>query len=353
MSSVLELLNAALHRAFVADERVYLLGEDVLDPYGGAFRVTRGLSSAFPDRVLAAPVSEAGMVGLAAGMAIRGLRPVVEIMFGDFVTLITDQLVNHIAKFRWMYNDQVRVPLVIRTPMGGRRGYGPTHSQTLEKLFLGIPGLRVLAPSALGDPGKLLEQAILVDDDPVLFIENKLLYLVSLQEQDLLKDFSLEKSLPDPASSSGSLTPGLPAPLSPNAYAPTYTLSLHGSPPPGLTIAAYGYMAELAREAAYRLAYEQEIFAEVIVPTQLAPVEIDPLLASLRRTGRLLVAEEGTQTMGWGAEIVSRCAEAIGPELVCVRRLGALEVPIPASPPLEAAVLPGVGAIIAAAKKMV
>ena len=130
-----------------ADERVILMGEDILDPYGGAFKVTRGLSSAFPDRVLAAPISEAGMVGAAAGMALRGLRPGVEIMFGDFLTLAADQLINHIAKFRWMYNDQVRVPLVVRTPMGGRRGYGPTHSQTLEKLFLGIPGLTVLAPS--------------------------------------------------------------------------------------------------------------------------------------------------------------------------------------------------------------
>ena len=139
-----------------------ILGEDVLDPYGGAFKVTRGLSTAFPERVQTTPISEAGIVGVAAGMALRGLRPVVEIMFGDFITLAADQLVNHAAKFRWMYNDQVRVPLVIRTPMGGRRGYGPTHSQTLEKLFLGVPGLKVLAPTAHrrsrraalpGDPG--------------------------------------------------------------------------------------------------------------------------------------------------------------------------------------------------------
>jgi acetoin:2,6-dichlorophenolindophenol oxidoreductase subunit beta len=113
-----------------SDERVVLIGEDLLDPYGGAFKVTRGLSSAFPDRVLSTPISEAGMVGVATGMAMRGLRPVVEIMFGDFVTLVADQIINHATKFSWMYNDQVKVPLVIRTPMGGRRGYGPTHSQS-------------------------------------------------------------------------------------------------------------------------------------------------------------------------------------------------------------------------------
>ena len=141
MTTVLDALNAALHRACAADERVIILGEDVLDPYGGAFKVTRGLSTTYPERVLTTPISEAGIVGVAAGMALRGLRPVVEIMFGDFITLAADQLINHAAKFRWMYNDQVRVPMVIRTPMGGRRGYGPTHSQTLEKLFLGVPGL--------------------------------------------------------------------------------------------------------------------------------------------------------------------------------------------------------------------
>ena len=105
---------------------------------------------------LTTPISEAGIVGVATGLALRGLRPVVEIMFGDFMTLAADQVINHLAKFRYMYNDQVRVPVVIRTPMGGRRGYGPTHSQTLEKLFLGVPGLSVLAPCALGDPGSLL-----------------------------------------------------------------------------------------------------------------------------------------------------------------------------------------------------
>ncbi|MFQ5616792.1 MAG: alpha-ketoacid dehydrogenase subunit beta, partial [Anaerolineales bacterium] len=157
--TVLQSLNAALHHAFAADERVHLIGEDVLDPYGGAFKVTRGLSTAYPARVHASPISEAGAAGVATGMALRGLLPVVEIMFGDFTTLIADQIINHLAKFRYMYNEQVRVPIVIRTPMGGRRGYGATHSQTLEKMFLGLPGLRVLAPCALGSPGELLAHA--------------------------------------------------------------------------------------------------------------------------------------------------------------------------------------------------
>lgn len=332
MPTVLDSLHAALHRAFAADERVYLLGEDVLDPYGGAFKVTRGLSTAFPGRVLTTPISEAAIVGIAAGMALRGLRPVVEIMFGDFITLIADQLINHIAKFRFMYNDQVRVPLVIRTPMGGRRGYGPTHSQTLEKLYLGIPGLRVLAPCNLGDPGGLLERAILETEDPLLFIENKLLYSLPMQNQDTLPEFSFESPIPHPL---------------------TFTLALRAAPPPTLTIAAYGYMAELARLALLRLAYENEIFAELVILTQLAPFEIAPILESARGTRRLLIVEEGNLTLGWGAEIAARAAENLGPRLQIIRRVAAADTPIPASIPLENAMLPGVEEIVRFAKRVV
>ena len=122
-------------------DEVILYGEDLLDPYGGAFKVTKGLSTKFPDRVLPTPISEAAMIGMAGGMAIGGLRPIVEIMFGDFLTLCADQIINHASKFRYMYNDQVCVPIVIRAPMGGGRGYGPTHSQSIESLFKGVPFL--------------------------------------------------------------------------------------------------------------------------------------------------------------------------------------------------------------------
>jgi len=352
MTTVLESLNAALHRAMLQDERVVIIGEDILDPYGGAFKVSHGLSSSFPERVLGSPISEAGIVGVAAGMALRGLRPVVEIMFGDFVTLAADQLVNHIAKFRWMYNDQVRVPLVIRTPMGGRRGYGPTHSQTLEKLFLGVPGLKVIAPcgiqvlnskSAEGklsgrqvDAGELLLTAI-ADDDPVIFIENKLLYLSRLQTPETLPDFEISLLLQSPNHPDAQLP----------SY-PTYKLNIMGAPPPVLTLAAYGYTAELAREAALQLAYEYEIFTELIIPTQLAPFQapMQAILASGERTQRLLVAEEGTISLGWGAEILACAAEAFGPRLKSARRVASKDTPTPASTVLEKSALPDVGDIV-------
>ncbi len=329
MTSVLDAINSGLKRALSDDERVLLLGEDILDPYGGAFKVTRGLSTAFPQRVLTTPVSEAGMTGVAAGMALRGLRPVVEIMFGDFITLTVDQLVNSAAKLRWMYNDTVSVPLVVRTPMGGRRGYGPTHSQSLEKLFLGIPGLRLVAASHFGDPGELLYRAILQQDDPLVFIEHKLLY--GLQVIDAAGADELE------ITRSGGVD-----------LFPAYRVHVRGAPPPSITLAAFGYMAELARQALLKLAYEYEVFAELIVLTQLAPLDIVPVLESAAATGRLLTIEEGSGPGGWGAEVLSACTAALGRKLSAARRVAGAHTPIPAAAGLERAALPEVEDILRA-----
>jgi len=351
MTTVLERLNDALHHAMQTDARVYLLGEDILDPYGGAFKVTRGLSTAFPERVLTTPISEAAIVGVASGMALRGLRPVAEIMFGDFVTLIADQIVNHAAKFRWMYNDQVHVPLVVRTPMGGRRGYGPTHSQSLEKMFLGVPGLRVVAPNTLGDPSQLLEAAI-ADGDPVLFIEHKLLYTRPLLQagQGDLADFEIQQC---------------------GESYPSYVLRFtnYGSPiagyhyteKPHLTLACYGYNFELVRQAALELLMEREIFCEIVLFSQISPFVLDPLLDSLIRTHRLLTVEEGGLTLGWGAEILARVAESSNDfphggasrSRYSLRRVAALDLPIANSKPLEEAILPSVEDIKKAALELV
>lgn len=340
--TVLDSLNRGLYHALQDDPRVILLGEDLLDPYGGAFKVSRGLSSAFPDQVLPTPISEAGMTGIAGGMALRGLRPVVEIMFGDFTTLIADQLINHIVKFNGMYSGQAQAPVVIRTPMGGRRGYGPTHSQTLEKHFLGVPGLTVLAlfnllgDHPLGAPGKLLYDAIVHLEAPALFIENKTQYLLKLLTLDDQSEYTISST----SSSSG-------------IHAPVYTLTLTSAPPAQVTLTAYGYMAHLALEALHKLAYEHEIFCQLVVPTCLAPFYLEPLFASVSGTGRLLAVEEGTLTLGWGAEVLARTAEALGPRLKNARRLAAQEGVVPASPDLEAACLPGTADIIKQVTEMV
>lgn len=324
MTKVGDALNQALHAALAADERVLILGEDLLDPYGGAFKVTRGLSDAFPGRVITTPVSEGAIVGLAGGMAIRGLRPVVEIMFGDFTTLIADQVVNHLTKYEAMYDGHVTVPVVIRTPMGGRRGYGATHSQSIEKLFLGVPGLRVLAPSALGDPGRLLRAAI-DDDGPVLFVENKVLYLAEVDAGDAALEVT---------------------PAGGPSDAPSLLVRVAGAGAPTVTLTGYGQMAALACEAVRRLAYEHELVCELVVPTQLAPLDADAVLSSVRGTGRLLTVEESPTAAGWGAEVVAVVAGELGVGLRRSARVGAPSGVIPAAGHLEAAWLPGVDDIV-------
>ncbi len=319
MVSVVGALNAALLAALDQDPTVVLMGEDILDPYGGAFKVTRGLSSRHPQRVLTTPVSEAGIVGMAGGMALRGLKPVVELMFGDFLTLAADQLINYVTKYRWMYNDRVQVPLVVRTPVGGYRGYGPTHSQSLEKHFLGVPGLRVVAPTTLCDPGQLLRQAVLDDPGPVLFIEHKLLYAAEVQNavDGRIGDFWVTQH---------------------GADYPTLTLSLVGFERADVTIACYAHQAQIAQQVAIRALLEDELSVELVVFTQLAPLGLEPLLDSLARSRRLLTLEEGGLSWGWGAEVTALVAA--GDRDVRLARVGARDLPIPASTALELEVLP-------------
>ncbi len=328
MRTVLEALNEGMHTCLAKSEQVYFLGEDILDPYGGAFKVARGLSSQYPQQVITTPVSEAGMVGIAVGMALRGYRPIVEIMFGDFLMLAADQLINHASKFRWMSNDRVHVPLVVRTPMGGGRGYGPTHSQTLEKHFIGVPGMRVVAVTALMDPAELLRSVVFEDDDPVLFIEHKALYPIQVQTWDQ-QDFDIL--------------------VSKGRY-PVFQLCIAGAPSPSAILMSYGYMTEIALEAAHRLAYEREVFIEVIALTELIPDDpsvFDPI----GETGMLLTLEEGSHTLGWGAEIVARCSERFGS--LKSHRIASLNMPIPAAGTLESAVLPGVEDVMGAVLEMV
>ena len=229
------LLASALGRAMRRDERIILLGEDVKSPYGGAFKGTRGLSDEFPDRVHNTPISEAAIVGLGNGMALHGLVPVVEIMFGDFLFLASDQIVNHAAKFRYMYDDQVSVPLIVRTPMGGKRGYGPTHSQSIEKHFLGLPGTQMLALNSRQDPGLIYDRLFAGIDRPTLVIENKLLYGMRLSEP-LPAGFALDYS-----------DDTFPA------------VRIRSDAAPDLTIVCYGGMLPDVERAVDRLFNEHEI----------------------------------------------------------------------------------------------
>jgi len=330
---VVQRLNRAVHEMMAADDGVLFIGEDVLDPYGGAFKVSRGLSSRFGDRVLATPISEASIVGLSCGLGMRGFRPIGEIMFADFLTLGADQILNHLTKFRWMYNGQVETPVVIRTPVGGRRGYGPTHSQCIEKMFLGVPGLVVVAISLRHDVGELLRRAVLDDPRPVLFLEQKILYAKQLVTKP-------------PDGYAFALPPGEEDELYPTgAWRPAGVAA-------DVTIVTYGAMTEIV-EKAMAVCFEQdEVLAEYLVPAQIAPLRIEPIVESVRRTGRLVVAEEGTMPWGFGAEVVARVSEAVAATPPRCARVGAHHLPIPCARPAEEAVLPDIDRVVEAVRRV-
>jgi 2-oxoisovalerate dehydrogenase E1 component len=317
----LESINQALSAWMAEDPRVILLGEDIRSPYGGAFKVTRGLSDAFPDRVLNTPISEAAIVGIGNGLALGGRRPVVEIMFGDFLALCFDQLLNHAAKFRRMYHERIVNPLIVRTPMGGGRGYGPTHSQNLEKHFVGVPGLNVVVLHGRTAISRLY-QTLRDASDPTLIIENKLLYR-ERADAPLPSGYSRRDS---------------------EGRQPTTILR----PPrePDLSLVAFGRMSVLAEKAAVLLA-DEEIWLELIFPLEVCPFDSSPVLQSVARTGRLVVVEEGSMGFDLGAEVIaSVCTQWREKGSLRCRRIAADAVPIPSSAELEQRVLPAVESIV-------
>ncbi len=278
-------LGQALYGLLARDDRVVILGEDIADPYGGAFKVTRGLSTAFPERVRTTPISEAAIAGVAAGLALSGYRPIAEVMFGDFLSLCFDQILNHITKYAAMYNGNATCPVVIRAPSGAGRGYGPTHSQSIEKHLFGIPHLRVASASLLHDP-ELVLGLLMADESPTVHVEHKLLYPLEMQTADGLAGAHVERC-PE----------GTGVPTFSVRYAPRSECTA--------TVVAYGYQAELARRVQTRLALEEEIFVEVLVAGQLAPLDLEPMIASGRVTRSLVTLEEGTSGWSWGTEVAA------------------------------------------------
>jgi 2-oxoisovalerate dehydrogenase E1 component len=319
----------ALREQLDGDDRSILIGEDIEGPYGGAFKVTKDLSLQYPGRVRNTPISEAAIVGIGNGLAIAGMLPVCEIMFGDFLTLAMDQWVNHAAKFRWMYNDQVSVPLIIRTPMGGRRGYGATHSQSLEKHFLGLPGTQVLAIHGRYDPYLLYKRLFAVVDRPTLVIENKVLY-GEYATHETVAGFWCEHTEDD-----------FP------------TTRIRSSGKADVTILCYGGMLSEAEKALDILFEEHEVVAEIICPTQIYPLNLDPIIAAVRASQRVLVVEEGQMFCGFGAEVVASISEVCSDVALRIRRLAAAARPLPSSKPAELDSLPGTKAIVSKCLELV
>lgn len=313
-------INEALDVALDADSSVFLIGEDIADPAGGVFKVTRGLSSKHGvDRVRSTPIAEQAIIGTAIGAAMVGFRPVAEIMFFDFVTVAMDQIVNHAAKMRYMSAGHTPSPLTILTTVGTPR-FGAQHAQTLEAWFMHVPGINVVYPSTPHDARGLLLSSIF-SDDPTLFIEHS----------DML--FAVKGPAPE-----GDVR---------------IPLGVADVKRPGtdVTIVSYGSQVHVALEAAAGLA-DEGIDVEVVDLRTLVPLDMATVLESVERTGRCLITHQATQSMGPSAEISARITEAIGPTLLApVRRLGADFAPVPFSTALN--IYPTVLSVTDAARALV
>lgn len=315
----LEAIRQALFEEMERDERVFVLGQDV-GVYGGAFKVTEGLQERFgKERVLDTPLSEEAIVGGAIGAAMRGMRPVAEMQFIDFISRAFDLLTNFAAKNR--YRTGVGVPMVVRGPCGGGVHGGPFHSQNPEMYFVKTPGLKVVAPATAYDAKGLLKAAIR-DDDPVLFLEHKFLYR-------RVKDRVPEEDYVVPIGKAAIRRPGA-----------------------DLTVLTYGAMVWTALEASEVLA-KDGVSAEVLDLRTLLPLDEEAILGSVKRTGKCLVLHEDTRTGGLGAEIAATLAEKAFEWLDApILRVTAPDTPVPYSPPLEEAFLPNVNTLLAAARKL-
>ena len=310
----------ALRAEMDADPRMLFIGEDVGE-YGGAFAVSGDLHELYPERVLNAPISENSYVGMATGAAMGGHRVVTEIMFMDFITLAMDQIVNNAAKVNYMYAGQLKVPLVIRTPYGGYRGYGPSHSQSLASWFMSVPGLKVVVPSEASHVGDLLRRSV-ADENPVLFLEHKLLY---------------DERLPAGAEDRREMPLG------------KARVARQGG---DVSIVTYGLGVKMARRAAQVLADEDGVEAEIVDMVTLKPYDAETVYRSVRRTGKAVFLEEGVLTGGVGAELCSAVAENCLWELDGgLVRVGAKDLPIPCATTAEKMVLPSVPEVVRAARK--
>jgi len=317
-----EAVREAMTQEMERDKSVFLIGEDV-GAYGGAFGVSFGMLEKFgPERVVDTPITELGIAGAATGAALIGMRPIAEIMFMDFMTLASEQLVNQAAKLRFMFGGHATVPMVLRTPAGSGTGAASHHSQSLENWFVHVPGLKVVMPSTPYDVKGLLIASIR-DNNPVVFVEHKLLYKVK-------------------------------GPVPEEPYAIPLGRAEVKRAGRDLTIVATSIMVSRSLQAAEALAKEG-IEAEVVDPRTLKPLDLDMLVQSVKKTGRVLIVHEAARTGGYGGELAAELAEseAFGYLDAPIVRLAGRDMPIPYNRNLEVHTVPQVEDIVAKARELV
>ena len=316
-----EAIRDAMREEMHRDENVIFMGEDI-GLYGGAFGVSRGMWEEFgAERIIETPISETAFTGAAAGMALMGLRPIVEIMFGDFVTLTADPIINHAAKYSFMSAGQLKVPMVLRTPFGSGTGAAAQHSQTLESIYLNTPGLTVISPSTPYDAKGLLKSAVRADN-PVLFFENKLLYRESGEVPETEYTVPVGKA----------------------------DIKREGE---HITLIAYSRMTGVCLKAAEEL-MTLGISAEVVDIRTLRPLDTQTIIESVKKTSRALIVHEAPLFGGFGGEISAAItgSEAFYYLDAPVKRLGGSEIPVPYNPVLEAGIVPDVRKVVQTAADM-
>lgn len=316
----IDALAEALKEEFESDENVFMMGEDI-GLYGGAFGVTKGMYPKYKQKLLDTPISEASIVGAAVGCALVGMRPIVEIMFSDFMMDAMEWIVNQAAKLRYMTGGQLKVPMVIRAPMGSGTGAAAQHSQSLPSLFANIPGLKVVMPATPYDVKGMLKAAV-KDDNPVIFFEHKLLYWTKGEVPD--SDYIVPIGKAD--------------------------IKKEGK---DITIIAGSIMVPRSIEAAEKLK-DIGIDAEVVDIRSLVPMDIETLINSVSKTGRAIIVEDDNKNNGWGSEVVSKLIESDAFDYLDepIKRLAGKDVPIPYNPELERAAVPQIEEIVNAVKKI-
>jgi pyruvate dehydrogenase E1 component beta subunit len=328
---IAEALRDAIAEEMERDPRVFCIGEDIGVPggWGGAFTVTLNLEKRFPDRILNTPIAELGFFGVATGAAMMGMRPIVDVQYSDFLFLASDQIINNAAKLRYMSGGQIRVPMVMRAPVGAT-GRGAQHAQNMERHFIGVPGLKVVAPSNAYDAKGLLKAAVR-DDNPVMIFEHKLLY----GSKGARAESGAVDATSDIPDDDYSVPLGEAAVLRPGR---------------DVTIFGWLLMAHFAQQAATKLTAEG-IEAEVVDVRSLSPLDWPTLVTSARKSGRALIVEEGPKTGGVGAEIAAGLAERV--PKVRIARLASANIPVPFSPALENLYRPNAERIASGARRLI
>jgi len=312
-------LREALHEEMTRDDTVFVMGEDIIT-HGGPYTVTQGIAEKFPGRIFETPIAEAGIVGLGVGAALAGMRPVVEIMYLDFITCAMDEVVNQAAKMRYMTGGQASVPIVIRLPCGPARLLAAQHSQIMESWFMHVPGLQVVVPTTPYDAKGLMKTAIR-SSDPVVFFEYKSLYLNEGEVPD--HDYTIPFGVAD--------------------------VKREGE---DATVVAIGSMVPMALEAGIALE-DEGVDIEVVDPRTLSPLDVDAICESAKKTGRVVVCEMDSSFAGSGAEIAAMLAERCFHDLRApIVRVGAAHVPMPFAEEMVDAMLPDVETVSAAVRRV-